>query len=448
METLALTIRDLTSKGYGVAAEKPLEVAHTVPGDQVLVQWKKKRHPPQKGRLLEVILPSADRVEPRCVHAGICGGCSWQQMSYDAQLRVKEERVRSAFQSPVSPILPSPRLFGYRNKMEFSFSENRAGAKFLGLMIAQAEPYVFNVETCHLCPPWFNAVLAEARVWWETSNFPTYNPRRGTEGLRYLTLRQAFRTEQKMVVLNISGHPDAPSIPPEQIDAFVLAVQRALSCDCEAPAIFLRIHQTQKGRPTQFVEVHLSGPDHIVEELKIQDKTLSFQISPASFFQPNTLAAEVLFETVLSFLEPCSLVYDLYSGTGVLGMVAAMKAGRVIGMEMSPEAVQDAKKNLQRNQMAHVTLYQGDVGSLLTKLSEQPDAVLLDPPRAGLDPLALRNLKALRPKRIVYVSCNPLTQSENVRQLEAVGYRVEALQPVDQFPHTYHIENIALLSLS
>lgn len=454
-----LSVQSFNLRGYGVATFQrsaplpPLEVeiAHTLPGDRVRVEMRKKMRGVRKGRLLEVLEPSLDRVEPVCPHARVCGGCSWQQMEYAAQLREKERRVREAFgkHAKVRPILEAGQIFRYRNKMEFTFSENRGGARYLGLMIAQCEPYVYNTEECHLCNPWFSTALQSVRSWWEGSGLAAYNPPRDEGTLRYLTLREAIRTGQKMAVLNVSGRSEyAPSR--DQLDGFVRAIHRALPG--ENPSVFLRVHQAKKGRPTQFYEMHLAGPDHIFEELHLQEGKLSFKISPASFFQPNTLQAERLYDAALAHLRPFnpSLVYDLYCGTGTLGMAAARTAKQVIGIELSPEAVLDAEANLQQNGIHNCTFLHGDVGKTLTRLlatpnAARPDAVIVDPPRAGLDDLALHHLKTLLPKTILYISCNPITQAENINQLLRCGYKIEVLQPVDQFPHTYHIENIALL---
>ncbi len=439
------TVQSFSPKGYGLAGG--VEIAHAIPGDQILFELTRKKRLPKKGRLLEIVTPSPDRVEPRCVHARTCGGCCWQQMSLEAQLRQKEERVRRAFQQPSNPIIPSPNSFSYRNKMEFTFSENRGGQKYLGLMIAQAEPYVFNLTECHLTNPWFAQVLGAVRTWWEASGLKAYYPPADSGTLRYLTLREGMRTGQKMAILNVSGQAEfAPTRL--QLNDWVQAIEQVTS----PISLFLRVHQTKKGRPTQFFEMHLAGPDHIVEELHLENGPLSFKISPISFFQPNTLSAEKLYDAALSFLPPCSTVYDLYCGTGTLGMAASRRAQRVIGIELSPEAVLDAQENLARNGIANMTIHQGDVGAVITRLMAQtpfvrPDAVIVDPPRAGLDPLALHHLKTLLPHTLIYISCNPLTQAENVKELLSAGYRLKTLQPVDQFPHTYHIENIAVLTL-
>lgn len=434
------SVKGFSLKGYGIAED--VEIAHTVPGDRILFELTRKKRLPKKGRLLEVLEPSPDRVKPRCAHASMCGGCCWQQMAYPAQLKQKELRVREAFGRDPEPILPCDHPFGYRNKMEFTFSENRGGQRYLGLMIAQAEPYVFNLTECHLTSPWFADVLSSVRTWWESSGLKAYYPPADTGSLRYLTIREAVRTQQKMVILNVSGNPDF-ALTREQLDSFKAAVPNGIS-------LFLRIHQTKKGRPTQFFEMHLSGPDHIVEELHLKNGPLSFKISPISFFQPNTYSAEKLYDTALSMLPEAATVFDLYCGTGTLGMAASQRAKRVVGIELSPESVIDAEENLSRNKISNMVIHQGDVGKVLTRLMAEPtftrpDAVIVDPPRAGLDPLALHHLKVLLPKTIIYISCNPLTQAENVKELVKAGYELKKLQPVDQFPHTYHIENIALL---
>lgn len=457
-EKLQAVIEDFNPRGYGVAhiprpQGSPLEVeiAHTVVGDEVSFEMRRKMRPPRKGRLLEVLSPSKERVEPRCAHARVCGGCCWQQVAYIAQLQRKQDLVEDLFKQPVNPIIPCENIFEYRNKMEFSFSENRAGQKFLGLMIAQAEPYVFNVERCHLSSSWFSEVVSSVRSWWEKSGVLSYHPARDTGTLRYLTLREAVRTGQKMVVLNIANRSELTAEKMRELlhEGFLQAVQGVIG---EEASVFLRVHEANRGKPTQFREIHLAGFDHIVEELHVKGKKLSFKISPSSFFQPNTLQAEKLYETALCqiahFKDP--IVYDLYCGTGTLGMAASFSASQVVGVELSQEAVQDAKRNAALNQITNISFYAGDAGKVLTELMSRsefqpPDVAIVDPPRAGLDQLALHHLKTLRPKGILYISCNPITQAGNIEDLKQAGYSIRSLQPVDQFPHTYHIENIAYL---
>lgn len=452
-DRLEADIEEFSPRGYGIAKLpqkngrlEPVEIAHTVVGDKASIEMRRKMRPPRKGRLLDIISPSPLRIEPRCAHARICGGCSWQQIDYKAQLEIKQKLVEELFGKETLPIIPCMDPFEYRNKMEFSFSENRAGQKFLGLMIAQAEPYVFNVDHCHLCKPWFSKVLNAVRSWWEASNILAYHPARDEGALRYLTLRESVHRGQKMAVLNLANRSELTA---EQIETFVQIVQDSIG---EKISIFLRIHEANKGKPTYFREIHLAGEDHIVEELHIHGKKLSFKISPSSFFQPNTRQAEKLYEAALShiahFKNP--VIYDLYCGTGTLGMAAATIASQVIGIELSIDAIQDARENASRNQITQISFHAGDVGNVLTQLMTEPtfqppDVAIVDPPRAGLDPLALHHLKTLRPQAILYISCNPKTQAANIQELMQSGYRLKTLQPVDQFPHTYHIENIAFL---
>jgi 23S rRNA (uracil1939-C5)-methyltransferase len=252
-----------------------------------------------------------------------------------------------------------------------------------------------------------------------------------------LILREGKRTQDRMVMLTVSGNPEY-ALKRTQINSLVDAVKG------DNVSVFLRIQQTQKGSPTQFYEMHLHGPDHIREELN----ALSFKISPTSFFQPNTCAAEKLYARALELctLHPDQLVFDLYCGTATLGMICARQVKKVIGIELNPHAVFDAKSNMEHNQIKNMEIHCGDVGKLLKERQwERPDLVILDPPRAGLDAVAIAHVIALNPKQILYVSCNPATQAENIKKFIESGYLLKEIQPVDQFPHTMHIENIALL---
>lgn len=450
-----VTIQDFSRKGLGLATiEKQgrsfsIEIAHSVIGDRLKIDLYKKK---KKGKLLQVLTPSSKRVDARCAHATICGGCCWQQMDYQSQLEEKEKIVQKTFtpfliQGSLSfyPMIPCETIWQYRNKMEFSFSENRAGTKFLGLMIAQASTYVFNVSHCHLAKPWMSDVLTKIRSWWENSRLKAFDPETGVGHLRYLTMRHSFKTEQKLIFLTVSGNPEE-AIHRKEMDSFVELINQTV----ENASIFIRVQQANKGSATQFFEMHLSGADHILEKMNLSTKELIFKISPTSFFQPNTLQAEKLYQTCLDLVElpKESTVYDLYAGTGTLGMAFSQVAKKVIAIEMNAHAICDAKENLELNKIDNMTIYQGDVGSILKTLDqEKVDLVIVDPPRCGLDPKAIDQLKKIKANKILYISCNPYTQVENIQELSKAGYQLKILQPIDQFPHTYHIENIALLSL-
>lgn len=440
-------------KPSGLYGTAQVEVAGAVPGDQVRVELSRKRKGWHKGFLKEVVKASPFRIVPRCKHASLCGGCTWQAMDYQEQLRLKEEVIQKIFpdsHSCLRPIVPCDDPWQYRNKMEFSFSQNRLGERFLGLIQTTGKGRVFNLTECHLTSPWFAKTLNAVRAWWEKTSLRAYHM--NDEGsLRTLTLREGKRTGDKLVMLTVSGNP-LFALTQEQMNRFIEAVQSIV----QEVSIFLQIQQVAKGKPTQFYEILLKGPDHIKEQLEINtgnnQRTLTFKISPTSFFQPNPKQAEKLYSLALQMvtLPPHACVFDLYAGTATLGMALSLQAERVVSIELNPHAIFDAQASAKMNQIHNLSLHCGDVGKIISLLREAedfrpPDLAIVDPPRAGLDQKALEHLLALAPSQILYISCNPYTQGQNIQVLQEGGYRIEILQPLDQFPHTPHIENIVLL---
>ncbi|HSX13304.1 MAG TPA: 23S rRNA (uracil(1939)-C(5))-methyltransferase RlmD [Chlamydiales bacterium] len=404
---------------------------------------------------------SALKVEPRCSHVPSCGGCVLQEMDYNEQLKIKQQNIEETFagflnldEVIVHPIIPCESPWEYRNKMEFSFSQDKSGNRFLGLILKGSKGKVFNLMECHLTAPWFAKVVESVRTWWEESGLHAYRRYTDQGSLRTLTIREGKRTGDKMVFLTVSGNP-AFSLNKRHLDTFLTALKKTLP-DTASLSVFLRIQQIARKMPTQFYEMHLSGPAHIQEQLWIDHGNkrtlLTFKISPTSFFQPNTHQAEVLYSKALQMVGSCSnrVVFDLYCGIGTLSMAMALQAKQVFGIEINPHAVFDAENNKLINGISNVDVLCGDVGQMLQQLSNQkkiasPDLVMVDPPRSGLDPLALNHILSLRPRKILYISCNPQTQVKDIQELHQAGYQLIALQPVDQFPHTLHIENIALL---
>ena len=234
------------------------------------------------------------RVDAVCKHASVCGGCAFQQVSYPEQLRYKQEMIEKLFaefsDAKVYPIMPCDHPWQYRNKMEFSFSQNKAKDRFLGLMMAGSSK-VLNLEECHLCAKWFMDLVHITNAWWAQTTIEAYHPYRNTGSLRTLTLREGYYTKDKMVILTVSGNPDY-ALKREDLDSFVKAVVDGI--DTKDISVFLRIHQIQKGEPTQFFEHLLYGKDHFNEKLNIS-KELSLKISPDAFFQPNTKQAEKIY---------------------------------------------------------------------------------------------------------------------------------------------------------
>lgn len=460
---IQIPIERFSPKGFGVgyfqktpiAPRSKVEVPAAIVGDLAEVRIGKKRKGAYAGRLAEVIRPSPDRVLAPCVHADSCGGCAWQALSYPKQLQEKQEHIQTLFalliseKTKIDPILPSESIWQYRNKMEYTFSQNAAGDRFLGLMMAGTKGKVQTLSECHLTPPWFVSVLRIVYQWWENGELTAFHPFKNRGCLRTLTLREGKRTGDKMVLLTVSGHPeDAPKRA--DLDSFVEKIQEALG---KNTSIFLRIQQAVKGSPTQFFEMHLAGPDHILEHLEIAagsfKKTYSFKISPTAFFQPNPRQAEKMYSRALELVgfDKKKSIWDLYAGTATLGVLFAPLAEEVISIELNPHAVFDARVNQEVNGVEHLKVYQGDVAEVLKEKAPQtnPDLVVLDPPRTGLSDDAVFLVLTYAPKEILYISCHPLTQARDCFKFCAQGYEVLHIQPVDQFPHTVHVENMVLL---
>jgi len=464
---LCVQIHALSSDGLGIgqAENKKFEVSGAIPGDFVRVEIGKKRRRTVKGFLKEVLEPSSDRIFPRCLHVPECGGCRLQQMNYTAQLKLKQKWIDQAFSVlsnraflQIQPILPCLDPWHYRNKMEFSFSQNKVGERFLGLMLAEGKRRVFNLTECFLTSSWFADIVEAIRTWWEESGLLAYHFASDAGSLRTLTLREAKRTQGKMVMLTVSGNPQF-ALKHSHIKSFVEAVKAVVPQEeHHSLSIFLRVQQIAKGHKTQFFEMHLFGPDHILEELILSDlngtsSSLKFKISPTSFFQPNPRQAELLYSKALALasISDQSTVLDLYCGTATLAMAFASKVKQVIGIELNPHAIFDAQMNKEFNEVDNLELIQGDVGKVLKefpfqeKLARPIDLVMVDPPRGGLDQPARQHILSLSPKQILYISCNPTTQARDILAFEEAGYTCSYVQPIDQFPHTMHVENIAVL---
>ncbi|NGX27242.1 MAG: 23S rRNA (uracil-C(5))-methyltransferase RlmCD [Chlamydiae bacterium] len=454
-KTITLITDSLSSKGRALDREKKIEVIGALPGEEVLIELGPRRKKRRLGYLREVLKPSQERFTARCSHVPLCGGCAFQHWEYSFQLKHKTEIVKKEFHDLIEqhnpemrPILGCEDPWRYRNKMEFSFSENRAGEKFLGLMLAGARGKVLQLKECYLVSEWFSNVVQGVSSWWEKSTLRAYHHNTDSGHLRTLTVREAKQGKGKMVMLTVSGNPDF-ALKKSQIESFTKCIQETTSD--EHLSIFLQIQQIAKGRPTQFFEMPLAGPDHITERLHIdlggKSHCFDCKISPTSFFQPNTIQAQKLYSAGLQMLGlKNATVLDLYCGGAILGLSAAKLAKEVIGIELNHHSVFDAKWNQEVNNVKNFSIHQGDVGEVLKQLDlESPDIVIVDPPRAGLDEKALSHLTKLAPKEILYISCNPKTQAANIAELAKVGYFLKILQPVDQFPHTPHIENIAYL---
>lgn len=467
--TLQVSISEFSKKGNGLGEGKnaegasfKVEVPFTLPGDIVMANLRTKRGGVYSSKLQEILTPAINRIKPRCVHFAACGGCRLQHLSYDEQLAKKEAMVRDYFKDLITPevtfypIVACESPWQYRNKMEFSFSQDTEGKKYLGLVLDGGKGRVLNLTECHLVNPWFMAALKAVNQWWHESDLQAYNMHKNTGSLRTLTVREGLSTQDRMIMLTVSGNPDF-ALHRHHLEGYVAFLRSAIEpMDPSIKlSIYLRIQQIAKGMPTNFYEMHLHGSDTIRETLHIktepnrQAEPITFNISPSAFFQPNTRQAEKLYSLALQHaaVPNDAVAYDLYCGTGTLGICMSKKAKQVIGVEISPESSLDARENAKYNKIDNFTVFTGPVSDILkTKSLPKADIILVDPPRPGLDAEALKQIAALNSPKIVYISCNPATQATNIADLVALGYKLETVQPVDQFPQTLHIENIAVLT--
>ena len=441
----------------------PVDVPFAVPGDEVKVNLLKRKGGVYASRNVEWTHFSEKRIEPQCLHFGKCGGCRWQQISYEEQLKQKEAWIARYMQPYLSdsvachPMIPCLPPWRYRNKMELTFSNDKAGEYYLGLILYGTRGHVFQMEECHLTQPWVVDAVKAVSHWWRESGLEAYYSGGDRGSLRTLTLREGVRSGDRMAMLTVSGNPSY-ALNRKQINDFVEALRKTIEPGLPESklSIFLRIQQIAKGQKTQFFEMLLYGPDHLREVINIEtadgkSHALQFRISPSAFFQPNTRQAEILYSRAIQLTRPPAdaLVYDLYCGTGTLGICLAKQVKEVIGIELSPESSLDARENVKCNHLGNISILTGDVGHVLPTLLEEgrkrPDVVVVDPPRAGLDPRALKHILEIKAPLLTYISCNPATQAANLEVLIQGGYQLKALQPVDQFPQTIHVENIAVL---
>lgn len=449
--SLPITEYGSSGNGRGYIDSKIIEVPFTMPGDTVKAVMYRKHSGVFVSKMAELVEASPLRIQAPCSHFAECGGCRLQHLSYEQQLAFKEQSVKNAFKNItdciVSPIVPCDTIWHYRNKMEFTFSTDQAGNRYLGLIQDSSRGRVCQLEECNLTPNWYVETLKRVYEWWGSSGLTSYQPHRNTGSLRNLTIREGKRTGDRMVILTVSGEEEY-LLTETQKQEFVDVIK---SMTNGVLCVFLRLQKRERGVATEFIDQKLYGEDAIHERLEL-DRSLTFRISPSAFFQPNTVQAERLYALAIKLAEipENSVVYDLYCGTGTISICVATKAKQVIGIEIVSEAIKDARLNAVENDLSNITFLEGDVGKILSQIKQTnnfplPDVVIVDPARVGLDPLALQNLIELNAPKIVYISCNPSTQAINIKELIQNGYRLTHCQPLDLVPHTVHIENIAIL---
>lgn len=446
-DIITLKIENLAYGGRGIAKHEGIVVfiPNSVPGDVVEARVDKKKKNYAEATILRITEPSVLRIEPRCPIHDICGGCVWQFIPYEKQLIFKESILTSTIehlgrQSNVvmSPIIPSPDVWHYRNKMEFAFGTNAAGEIVLGLHQPGSFHAIVDVRQCFIHPPAFDTILDVVRDFARTRGLSPYEPKRHSGLLRHLVLRHSRTTDEIIVVL-LTTEPQ-PACIREIPGLLRKAVPSVVGFIWGLNTGVADIARLEK-------EVFSDGSDYITERLG----DYVFRISAFSFFQTNTRGALRLYQLIrdCAVLDGNDVILDAFCGTGTIGIFCADACKAVYGIEIVPQAVWDARANAQFNNLKHCTFLTGDMGDivpLFKNILVRPlTRLIVDPPRGGMDKKSLKALVSLDVPIIIYVSCNPTTLSRDMQFFSEYGYRIDKLQPVDMFPHTYHIESVARL---
>ena len=431
-------------------------VPYCVPGDVVDLQVTKKKHSFMEARVERLVKPSEHRCEPVCKHYGECGGCKWQILPYEDQLRYKQQqiidnltRIGKVELPEISPILGSKHIYEYRNKLEFTFSDRKwlswdviraAGglehvdtAYGVGFHIPNCFDKVLDITECHLMPDINNRIRNGIRTFAREHGISFYNEHAHEGQLRTLIIRSNHKGEVMLIVV----WGEAPD----------MRLMEYLQQTFPEIVSLLYVVNQKLNDTISDQEVHVfAGQDHIMEQME----DLQFKVGPKSFYQTNTEQAYELYKVAREFagLTGNELVFDLYTGTGTIANFVAHQAKQVIGIEYVPEAIEDAKVNARLNRLDNTLFFAGDMKDILNAdfiaHYGRPDVIITDPPRAGMHEDVVKTILAAEPKRIVYVSCNPATQARDLNLLDE-KYRVTRVQPVDMFPHTQHVENVVQL---
>lgn len=469
-ELITVTIESYVFEGKGLARHRNISaegeekdlvifVDHAYPGDTAVVEIRKKKKNYYEAEIHELITPSPFRQAARCKYFGVCGGCRQQDMVYEQQTKFKHEQVVNLFTRQggfsdfeILDIVPAPTEFYYRNKMEFTFARKRwlsreeiqgdvqfSDALFAGLHVPGVYDKVIDIDECFLQSPESNAILNHSRDFFLKKNIPAYTTSDHTGFLRNLVIRQTGNTGQLMVNLVTAGENS------ELMREYSVYIRELV------PKITTIVNNIHTGKASVAVgeyEIVVFGPGYIEDEIG----HCRFRISSNSFFQTNTKQAERLYAIAREFagIKKSDVVYDLYCGAGTISLYVAGDAKEVYGFEASSSAIKDAAVNQQINKNSNTRFFESNLyKSFLPEVAEnnlaKPDILITDPPRNGMHTNTVEDILKLRPGRIVYISCNPATQVRDIKLLKEGGYKLEKIQPVDMFPHTYHIENVALL---
>lgn len=462
-ELFEIEIEDLAFGARGLARMDDFVwfIDRALPGQKVLARAGRIKKAYGEASLVRVLLPAPDQIDPSCPYFGVCGGCQMQHWEYKKQVEAKARQVRDLLQRiggitdpPVPEAIGADAIYEYRNKMEFTFSDRRwlveddpmeKPADFaLGLHVPGRFDKVLDLDACFLQPEIRNRILREVKQFASGSGLPPYNQKTHEGFWRFLILREGQRTGQHMIHLVTSGQYEPSGS--ETVDQLCKILVN------QYPELYTFVHgiSDSKGQVARSeTERILHGSGQIREKLS----GLEFEISPAAFFQTNTIQAEKLFHSIIELAElnGTETVFDLYCGTGAIGLVLANRVRKVIGVEVIESAVEDARRNAERNNIRNATFVLADMKNALRDQSViwrmgAPDVLILDPPRGGTHPKTIEDIIHLKAPKVIYISCNPPMLAKDLQSLTSI-YQLKKAQPVDLFPHTKHIEVVALLEL-
>ncbi|MBR5989165.1 MAG: 23S rRNA (uracil(1939)-C(5))-methyltransferase RlmD [Prevotella sp.] len=467
-----VTITDVAAEGKSLARVNDMVVfvPWTVPGDVVDLQVRRKKHSFMEAEVIRFIKYSNVRATPFCQHFGVCGGCKWQNLPYEEQLKNKQKQVHDQLTRigkvelpEFRPILGSVKTQSYRNKLDFGCANKRYLTKqeiatlpndesqslkdipAIGFHITGAFDKILPIEKCWLMDDLHNQIRNEIRDYAIANHLSFFDLRAQTGLLRDIIIRNSNTGEWMVIVQFHYDWSSKESGIRSQEEAKALLQHIADRFPQITSLMYLDNQKCNDTIGDQEILV-FKGKDHIIETME----GLQFKVGPKSFYQTNTEQAYHLYSVAreLADLKGDELVYDLYTGTGTIANFVAKKTRKVIGIEYVPEAIEDAKINSELNGIKNTLFYAGDMKDILTDefIAEhgRPDVIITDPPRAGMHPDVVKTILRAAPKRIVYVSCNPATQARDLQDLDE-AYKVAAIQPVDMFPHTPHVENVVLL---
>ncbi|NLV90847.1 MAG: 23S rRNA (uracil(1939)-C(5))-methyltransferase RlmD [Firmicutes bacterium] len=445
-QVFTATIEDfrLPNRGIATVEDKRVVVHNGLPGQRVEAKVFRKRRGVIEARVTELLEPAPWEQKAQCPHFGPCGGCTWQTMPYEMQLELKGKQVqRLLANAGISEfqwlgISPSPTPWAYRNKMEFTFGDRERGGELtLGLHCKGRFYEILTTDNCQIVDSDFTLALTTVLEYCRREQIPFFHRSSHQGVLRHLVVRKGIKTGQLLLNLVTTSQGELDLEP-------LVRQLRERNFTGQLVGVLHTINDS-KGDVVQSDETRiLWGQDHFTEEIL----GLKFRISPFSFFQTNSLGAEVLYSTVREFAGDTTdkVIFDLYCGTGTIAQVMAPQAKQVFGIELVEEAVEAARTNTALNGLDNCQFIAGDVTEQLDNLAEQPDVIILDPPRSGVNPKAIAKVAQYQAPQILYVSCQPKSLARDLKEFTALGYQVDKVQCVDMFPHTPHVETVCLMS--